>query len=380
MTIPIPTIDDFDTSTVMTTVREVVDYIIDLVPDINKGDIGDLKTTYENNVLTIKLIKYGGSQISRQVTIPGGSGTESPYPTDVALSLSGTVLNCDITLSNNTHVSGSVDLADYVSSIDYTIKTVRRGGDYANGYVIKSGNVESDIVVGFEISTGDDITQTENYLFNNLYINKASTGELIDSAMYIPIPIVKSVSGSVSDGKLKIVVNGVSSGDIPLPDSGYEQYLIYNGTSSYLFGLPVSAIDRITTKSINTKSSFVTKYVANNFISTHDMFFSVVEEGDVHNSDRCLTVNKKYSINRELFDNYIIIENGNTVDITEIESIKLENVYIYKSNTIIDLDIEVIDATHFNISSNVDCYMYVNSNSFQIRPTDATKFSFVRKT
>lgn len=378
MSIVVPTVDSFKDTTVMTTIREVVDYLIGMVPQINDGDITDLQTSYTNNILTITLVKGDGTTISKNVTIQA-SGEESPYPTDVALSLSGTMLNFNMTMSNGTPINGSVNLEKYVSSIDYTIKTVKRGRENANGYVIKSGNVESDIVVGFEISTGDDITQTENYLFNNLYINKASTGELINSAMYRPIPMIKSVSGSVSDGKLKIIVNGVSSGDIPLPESGYGQYLIYNGTSNYIFGLPVSTIDKITTESINTKSSSVVKYATNNFISTYAMLFSVAEEGGVYNSDYCLTANKKYSVNKELFNNYIIIENGNTVDITEIESIKLENVYIYKSNTIIDLDIEVIDATHFNISSNVDCYMYVNSTSFQIRPTDATKFSFVKK-
>lgn len=114
MTIPIPTIDDFDTSTVMTTIREVVDYLIGMVPQINNGDITDLQTSYTNNILTITLVKGDGSTISKNVTIHA-SGGESPYPTDVALSLSGTVLNCDITLSNNTHVTGSQDLATFAT-------------------------------------------------------------------------------------------------------------------------------------------------------------------------------------------------------------------------------------------------------------------------
>lgn len=118
MTIPIPTIDDFDTSTVMTTIREVVDYLIGMVPQINNGDITDLQTSYTNNVLTITLVKGDGTNISKNVTIQGGSGTESPYPTDVALSLSGTVLNCDITLSNNTHVEGSQNLATFATDAE----------------------------------------------------------------------------------------------------------------------------------------------------------------------------------------------------------------------------------------------------------------------
>lgn len=110
MTIPIPTIDDFDTSTVMTTIREVVDYLIGMVPQINNGDITDLKTTYTNNVLTVTLVKGDGTSISKNVTIQA-SGGESPYPTDVALSLSGTILNFNMTMSNGIPINASVDLS-----------------------------------------------------------------------------------------------------------------------------------------------------------------------------------------------------------------------------------------------------------------------------
>lgn len=180
MTIPIPTIDDFDTSTVMTTIREVVDYLIGMVPQINNGDITDLQTSYTNNVLTITLVKGDGTTISKNVTIQGGSGTESPYPTDVTLSLSGTVLNCDIMLSDNTHVTGSQDLTTFAT---YT----------------EVQSIQSDLqeqITGLKLSTDN----------NNMTLNGDS------------VQIVKSVSGTVSDGNLKIIVNGVQSGDIPLPD------------------------------------------------------------------------------------------------------------------------------------------------------------------
>ena len=181
MTIPIPTIDDFDTSTVMTTIREVVDYLISMVPQINNGDITDLQTTYTNNVLTVTLVKGDGTTISKNVTIQGGSGTESPYPTDVALSLSGTLLNCDIMLSDNTHITGSQDLATFAT--------------YAEVQSIQSDLQEQ--ITGLKLSTDN----------NNMTLNGDS------------VQIVKSVSGTVSDGNLKITVNGVQSGDIPLPES-----------------------------------------------------------------------------------------------------------------------------------------------------------------
>lgn len=114
MTIPIPTIDDFDTSTVMTTIREVVDYLIGMVPQINNGDITDLQTSYTNNILTITLVKGDGTPISKNVTIQA-SGGESPYPTDVAFSLSGTTLNFNMTMSNGSPITGSVDLASILS-------------------------------------------------------------------------------------------------------------------------------------------------------------------------------------------------------------------------------------------------------------------------
>lgn len=117
MTIPIPTIDDFSASSVMTTIREVVDYLIGMVPQINNGDITDLQTSYTNNTLTITLVKGDGTTISKNVTIQA-SGGESPYPTDVALSLSGTILNFSMTMNNGTPITGSVDLAPISSSGD----------------------------------------------------------------------------------------------------------------------------------------------------------------------------------------------------------------------------------------------------------------------
>lgn len=181
MTIPIPTIDDFDTSTVMTTIREVVDYLIGMVPQINNGDITDLQTTYTNNTLTITLVKGDGTTISKNVTIQA-SGGESPYPTDVALSLSGTVLNCDITLSNNTHVTGSQDLATFATYTDVQ-------------------GIQSDLqeqITGLKLSTSN----------NNMTLNGDS------------VQIVKNVAGNIDENNLTISVNGINSSPIEIPSSG----------------------------------------------------------------------------------------------------------------------------------------------------------------
>ena len=205
------------------------------------------------------------------------------------------------------------------------------------------------------------------------------------NASSISIPSVNlpaydtTVSGQVVDNNLQITVNGVSSGDIPLPESGFNQYLIYKGNNSYLFQINVTNIDKETIQSINTKSSSISKNGANNLMSVNTMLYSTIIEGDVHTSDYAMLANKKYAINSELLANYRILEDGYNLNVTQIESIKFENVYIYKSNTLIDLTIEVVDALNFYISSNVDCYMYVNSTNFQIRPTEETKISFIRE-
>lgn len=214
MTIPIPTIDDFDTSTVMTTIREVVDYLIGMVPQINNGDITDLQTSYTNNTLTITLVKGDGTTISKNVTIQGGSGTESPYPTDVALSLSGTTLNFNMAMSNGSPITGSVNLGTFATDAEVQ-------------------GIQSDLqeqITGLKLSTSN----------NNMTLNGDS------------VQIVKSVSGTVSDGNLKITVNGVQSGDIPLPDIGgnkitFSKVVTPTGIKSpseYIssFDLPVSSI------------------------------------------------------------------------------------------------------------------------------------------
>ena len=204
MTIPIPTIDDFDTSTVMTTMREVVDYLIRMVPQINSGDITDLQTSYTKNILTITLVKGDGTTISKNVTIQGGSGTESPYPTDIALSLSGTTLNFNMAMSNGTTITGSVNLATFATDAEVQ-------------------GIKSDLQ---EQITNLKLSSTNN----NMTLNGDS------------VQIVKSVSGTVSDGNLKITVNGIQSGDIPLPEIG--------GT---LVTFPVHNISSVTIGDLSTK-------------------------------------------------------------------------------------------------------------------------------
>ena len=129
---------------------------------------------------------------------PFPTQTVSPYPTSATLALSGNTLNLTIGLSNSTSVSGSIDLApilaNYVTDTELT-------------------QVQSDLqeqISGLKLSTDG----------NNITLNGDS------------VAIVKTVSGQVTNGNLKITINGVQSGDIPLPESGLTVLMKQNTLST----------------------------------------------------------------------------------------------------------------------------------------------------
>ena len=71
------------------------------------------------------------------------------------------------------------------------------------------------------------ICEDNNITIVRQYLKATSVtpdGVVLASDFSLKDTIIKSVTGSVSDGKLKITVNGVSSGDIPLPQSGVKYY------------------------------------------------------------------------------------------------------------------------------------------------------------
>ena len=204
MAIPIPTVDDFQESTVMLVIRKIVDYIKDsLVPDINKADVANITTSISGQNLTINIVLGDGTVKSTTVVLPEGGGGESgPYPTGVTLSLSGTTLNFNMSMSNGTPITGSVNLAPILEG-------------YATDAEVTS--IQSDLqeqITGLKLSSDN----------NNITLNGDS------------VPIVKTVGGSVSNGNLKITVNGVESGDIPLPESS-EEYVFgeytYSGSVNF---------------------------------------------------------------------------------------------------------------------------------------------------
>ena len=119
-----------------------------------------------------------------EIEIPSQQNT---YPTSVSGTLSGTTLTLTIGLNNSTNVTGTVDLSAFLTkseaSTTYATKT-------------EVTTVDNKVTAIGVTSEG-----------NNVTVNGSNA------------TIVKSVSGTVTDGNLKITVNGVESGDIPLPES-----------------------------------------------------------------------------------------------------------------------------------------------------------------
>ena len=134
-----------------------------------------------------------------EIDIPAQQNT---YPTSVSGTLSGTTLTLTIGLNNSTNVTGTVDLSAFLtkSEADTT---------YATKDEVTA--VDSKVTAIGVTSEG-----------NNVSVNgKTAT-------------IVKSVSGQVTDGNLKITVNGVISQPIALPTSSSNPPTVYDSASSFL--------------------------------------------------------------------------------------------------------------------------------------------------
>ena len=183
MVITQPTIDDFSDTTVMRVIRKIVNYICSdsgLVAQINDNDITGFTSSYKDNVLKIDATKGDGSKLPVcNVTIEGGgSSTGNPYPT----AISGTVgvdgnIKFTITMSSGSPLTTTINMNHFASADDLS-------------------NLQEQV-------TGLKLTSSGN----NMSINGTSAS------------IVNSIGGSVSNGNLKITVNGVESGDIPLPET-----------------------------------------------------------------------------------------------------------------------------------------------------------------
>lgn len=214
MAIPVPTIDDFQESTVMLVIRKIVDYIKDsLVPDINKADVANITTSISGQNLTINIVLGDGTTKSTTVVLPEGGGGESgPYPTGVTLSLTGTTLNFNMAMSNGSPITGSVDLNSLVPiATDTAVGTVK-GGTYVS--IGDDGTINNK--TGYVEDDSSNPNVINNYVYNTnlkMYTNA-------------PIQKVESVSGSVSENDLTITVNGVNSNAIPLPGGNGVTYKV----------------------------------------------------------------------------------------------------------------------------------------------------------
>lgn len=113
MVITQPTVDDFSDTTVMRVIRKIVNYICNgLVDGINNNDIVSGQFSVQGNQLSGTLTKGDGTTIDiPAATLPSGGGSDNPYPTAVSMTLSGTTLNFNMTMSSGTPITGSVNLA-----------------------------------------------------------------------------------------------------------------------------------------------------------------------------------------------------------------------------------------------------------------------------
>ena len=150
----------------------------------------------------------------------------SPYPTSATLALSGNTLNLTIGLSNSNNVTGSIDLSPILAN-----------------YV-----------------TDTELTQVQSDLQEQISGLKLTSNGNIMSINGTTAPIVNSISGSVSNGNLKITVNGITSADIPLPKSGLEYIEFVRETVSGTFTVSNET-------EVNALEIYITQYnVSDTFI------------------------------------------------------------------------------------------------------------------
>lgn len=94
MALTTPAISEFAADSVMGVVRNVVDKIIEIVPDINENDITGASMNYSGSTLTLTLTKGDSTIITATATIDA-SGEETEInitQTSTAISINGTTI------------------------------------------------------------------------------------------------------------------------------------------------------------------------------------------------------------------------------------------------------------------------------------------------
>lgn len=89
-----PSVSDFASTSVMGVVRNVVDKIVEMVPDINDADITGASMSYSGSTLTLTLSKGNGTSITATATIDTSGGTVEVTisQTTSAITINGTAL------------------------------------------------------------------------------------------------------------------------------------------------------------------------------------------------------------------------------------------------------------------------------------------------
>ena len=162
----------------------------------------------------------------------------NPYPTSATLALSGNTLNLTIGLSNSTNVSGSVDLSPILASYATQAWVTRQLANYATNEDLEEIQVQ---ITGLKLTSSG----------NTMSINGTTAN------------IINSISGQVTYGNLKITVNGVESGDIPLPESGVKGVKLKIGTRNISFSENVGQIISVQSLIMQPAEGINTNIVSN---------------------------------------------------------------------------------------------------------------------
>lgn len=289
---------------------------------------------------------------------PFPTQTVSPYPTSATLSLSGNTLNLTIGLSNSTNVAGSVDLSPVLANYATQAWVTGQLANYATNEDVEEIQVQ---ITGLTITSNG----------NTMSINGTSAN------------IVNSVSGTVVDGKLKISVNGVESGDIPfdkglnlddaiitgtLHDSDVEIYLDLNisiaiyPNITFTEKTDIYELYAVTTNTNARKVYVISEYgdrlvkinsiaydnivtaqldeLTNMYIIPNDISFNIdtsrnsninLSDGEYRGKIFGFAVNGEVAVNA----NHIVINPDNISEATTIDFTVNNNVASYKQQTIV---------------------------------------------
>ena len=188
------------------------------------------------NSFQVQIELSDGTPISSN-DYPFPEAVVNPYPTSLTLRLSGTTLNVSIGLSNSNSVSNTVDLAPLLLGYATQQWVTTALGDYAT----------DDEVNAIGITTAGNVATVNGKTAN----------------------IINSVSGQVTDGNLKITINGVESGDIPLPKTDFI---------NDAFILPASGNSRLSAEINAVCPSFTivnNEVVESQFIQTENAYVNI---------------------------------------------------------------------------------------------------------